>query len=69
MSSELVAIQKAIKVDSLPFTSGLDALILQSLDGSLANYDKDYWSEQITDNESVQCPEDYLVTDIKVDNK
>ena len=61
--------QKAIKVDSLPFTSGLDALIQQSLDGSLTNYDRDYWSEQITDNGSVQCPEDYLVTDIKVDSK
>ena len=60
---------KAIKVNSLPFTSGLDALIQQSLDGSLTTYDKGYWSEQITDNGSVQCPEDYLVTDIKVDSK
>lgn len=56
---------KAIKVNSLPFTSGLDVLIQQSLDGSLTNYDKDYWFEQIIDNEPVQCPEDYLVTDIR----
>ena len=64
----LKRILKAIKVESLPFTEDLNKLIEQSLDGSLINYDKDYWDGLIKDNKAIQCPGEYLSTDITIED-
>jgi len=65
MSNDLPSVQRfirAIKVDSLPFTNELDALIVKSLDGSLDQYDDTYWNECINNNEYTECPEGLLST-------
>ena len=65
MSNDLPSVQtfiRAIKVESLPFTDELDALIVQSLDGSLEQYDESYWSNCIDKNMFKECPKELLST-------
>jgi hypothetical protein len=57
---------KGIKVDSLPFTPELDELVVNSLNGTLENYDGICWKKVVDDNKPLECPDELYSTDIDI---
>jgi len=56
---------KGIKADSLAFTPQLNELIVESLNGTLTNYDDTYWYEVMDNNKALKCPDELYNSDIK----
>lgn len=68
ISRDGAVVIKGIKADSLPYTPELDELIVGSLNGTLTNYNADYWRKVINDNKALECPDELYSTDIKIRN-